>query len=196
MLKSADEAGRQIATADGTDIALIELDRAVQNVKPANRYRGSNEIGKTMTKVGYGCIGDGLAGMSVPPTQERRGGNNVIDAAGGKFKDWTVSENVLVCDFDDPHDTKLNQLGDTKPVDLEIGLSVGDSGCGWFINDDGSWKLVAIASGFLPNEGEPRDRNNPKYGAVFAGMRVSAANKWIDEVLKESESGVPLGKTK
>jgi hypothetical protein len=184
-----DRANALALVGAGADLALVQLDRAVENVRPAIRYRGNDEVGRMMTKVGYCCIGDGLTGMSLHdgrPIQERRRGYNVIDAAGGKFKDLDVSERVLVCDFDHPNDPTWNQIGEPTPVDLEIGQSVGDSGGGWFVEHGGSWKLVAISSVLLPNKGEPRNTNVPKYGSVMAGMRVSTVNDWIDQVLDNS----------
>jgi hypothetical protein len=182
------EAGsKRLAWAtEGKDLALIQLDREVRDVQPAKRYRGMDEVGRTMTKVGYGCIGDGMRGMTLVgerPLQERRGGENVINAAGGQVQELTVSDRVLICDFDNPLDDTLNQIGDAPPVELEIGQSVGDSGGGWFIEQDGSWQLVAISSVILPNKGEPRNTNVPKYGVLMSGMRISTANDWIDRVI-------------
>lgn len=185
-----DRAKLLLVAARGADLALVQLDRVVENIRPATRYRGKDEVGRTMTKVGYGCIGDGLTGMSLPdgqPIQERRQGNNVIDTAGGTFRKLSVNEHVLVCDFDHPNDPTWNQTGEPVPLDLEIGQSVGDSGGGWFIEHDGSWRLVAISCVILPNEGEPRNTNVPKYGSVMAGTRISTANVWIDQVLDASD---------
>jgi len=184
------EAGQDVALAGiaaGDDIALVQLDRPVTNVKPAERYRGNAELGRIMTKVGYGCIGDGLTGMKLPvtpETQERRAGQNVIDLAGGMVGKLAVSNHVLAVDFDHPTDPALNQLGDPAPLELEIGVSSGDSGGGWFIAENGSWKLVAIGAGFLPSTAQPPGPGMEKYGSVLAGTRISTANNWIDEVLR------------
>lgn len=185
--KGRGDAAALAAISAGADLALVRLDRPVEGVKLAVRYRGKDEVGRTMTQISYGVAGDGKSGIKLPLKNERWGGNNVIDAAGGKFKDLTVTDRVLIYDFDDPDDATLNQLGDAKPVELEIGLSMGDSGGGWFIEVDGEWQLVAIQSGGLPNEGEPRTTNNPRYGSLAAGVRVSTANDWIDAVLAEPE---------
>ena len=155
--------------AAGADLALVELDRPVRNIEPAVRYRGSDEVGRTMTLVGYGCIGDGLHGMTLPPVQELRAGNNVIDAAGCRLGKLTVSGNVLLCDFDNPDDPKTNRLGSPIALDLEIGTSAGDSGGGWFLQDGSTWKLAAITCGLLPAGGDPDGSDSEKYGAVSAG---------------------------
>lgn len=159
-VKPAGLDARLACMAAGADLALVKLDRPVQNVRPAVRYRGNDEVGRTMTKVGYGCIGDGLAGMTVPPTQERRGGNNVIDAAGGKLGELTVSERVLLCDFDHPDDRTLSRLGAPTPLELEMGPAVGDSG------GDGPFETVVPGSLWPSNPGISHRREIPMTGAL------------------------------
>jgi hypothetical protein len=64
------EAGQDVAfagIATGDDVAPVPLDRPVTHVKPADRYRGNAELGRIMTKVGYGLIGDGLTGVKTSP---------------------------------------------------------------------------------------------------------------------------------
>lgn len=185
-------------TASGADLALVKLTKPVRNVQPAVRYRGCDEIGKVMTKVGHGMVGDGVAGIHQPFVQERRGGNNVIDAAGGTFGDLVVSDRVLLADFDSPSDSEASQLGDSKPLKFEIGGSPGDSGGGWFIRDDRdgrAWKLVAVTSGWVPHDGNPYNTENntaKTYGTIAAGMRVSALNAWIDGVIGMPSQGQSL----
>ncbi|MEX2141303.1 MAG: trypsin-like serine protease [Pirellulales bacterium] len=171
--------------ASGVDLALVKLTKPIHNVRPAVRYRGRAEIGKVITKVGHGMVGDGMAGIDQPFVQERRGGNNRIDAVGGVFGDLAVSDRVLLADFDSPVDSESSRLGDSKPLEFEIGFSRGDSGGGWFIQDDsdgGAWKLVAVTSGWVPPDGNPYDteNNTDAYGTIGAGMRISALNSWID----------------
>lgn len=152
----------------GCDMALIELEKSVLNVKPAVRYSGSSEVDAMITKIGFGYVGDGKLGLANPRAQERLGGNNIVEAAGGTFEGRNFSSDVLVCDFDDPSDSGTNKFGSSKPLDLEIGGSKGDSGGGVFINEDGQQMLVGIVSGALNRE--------IKYGAVMALARVSSAN--------------------
>src|SRR5262245_18868366 len=87
---------------DGWDLALIELDHPVTNVVPAARYRGRKEVGALVTKIGYGYLGNGLDGLKSPAVQERLGGQNVIDAAGGIIEGRRFGVDVLVFDFDSP----------------------------------------------------------------------------------------------
>jgi len=178
--------------AAGVDLALVQLDRPVANVTPAARYHGENEVGQTMVAIGCGVVGYGTTGRPVLPlTQERLGGRNVIDAAGATLGDLTVTERVLLCDFDAPSDSTRNRLGKPVSLDLEVSGSPGDSGGGWFIRVGCSWRLVAVHSGAVPPTGDPYDAPPSRfgYGAIAAGMRVSKANDWIDAVIGRVPSG-------
>jgi V8-like Glu-specific endopeptidase len=42
----------QEAQFDGWDMALIELEKPVKDIKPAKRYRGNEELGRIITKLG------------------------------------------------------------------------------------------------------------------------------------------------
>lgn len=162
---------------DGWDMALVELDRPVLNVKPAIRYKGQSELGTVITKIGYGYLGDGINGMKSPSMQQRLGGRNTIDAVGGTIDERVFGTDVLACDFDSPDTEEFNTLGASIPLELEIGGSKGDSGAGAFIHDNGTWKLVGIVSGGL--------RRQIKYGSIIAIARISSANAWIDAVIIE-----------
>jgi Trypsin len=188
---------RIASLAAGADLALVELEKPVAEIAPAVRYRGDDEVGKIVTVVGEGCIGDGKAGIGVPPVLERRGGHNVIDSAGGKLGEIVLSDRVLMFDFDDPNDESRNQLGSPMPLELEVSIAQGDSGGGWFIDEGGAWKLVAITSGRLPPTGDlaidDDGRLDVYYGALAQGMRVSRTNDWIDKVIGAgSKGGDPL----
>jgi hypothetical protein len=159
----------------GWDLVLVELAEPVKNIVPAKRYNGTGEVGLIVTKIGYGFVGDGINGMSVPRKAERLGGQNIIDAAGGTFESQAFSKDVLVFDFDSPLSDSLNKFGSAMPLELEIGGSKGDSGGGVFSFIDGEYKLVGIVSGALNKE--------IKYGAVAALARVSSVNEWINSVV-------------
>lgn len=161
----------------GWDMALIELEEPVMDIVPANRYYGDKELGQTITKVGYGYIGNGKTGMDNPRKQEKLGGQNVVDAIGGTFEDRQFTTNVMVSDFDSPENSEFNRFGSPIPLELEIGGSKGDSGGGIFMEDNGQMVFVGIVSGALNRE--------IKYGAVMALARVSTANKWIDSTISE-----------
>jgi hypothetical protein len=159
----------------GWDLALVELEKPVLGVTPAARYRGNHEVGKLVTKIGYGYLGDGVNGLKTPPIAERLAGNNVIDAAGGTFEGRTFGPDVLVFDFDSPLSAVTNRFGSSTPVELEIGGAKGDSGGGVFAHEAGQWQVLGIVSGGLNRE--------IRYGSVAALARVSTANAWIDSVI-------------
>lgn len=169
------EAGATGQQWTGRDLVLIELDRPVTGVNPAVRYQGEAEVGKVVTKVRYGYLGDGVNGLKSPPMAERLGGNNIVDAAGGSFEGRTFSRDVLVFDFDSPLSGRTNRFGAATPVPLEIGGAKGDSGGGVFAQEAGTWQLLGIVSGGLNRE--------IRYGSVAALARVSTANSWIDSVI-------------
>jgi hypothetical protein len=169
------EPGATEAQWTGWDLALVELDRPVVDVKPAIRHRGRGEVGAVVTKIGYGYVGDGLKGLRSPAVQDRLGGENVIDAAGGTVDLRQFGTDVLVFDFDSPMDEKNNRFGSAQPLAHEIGGSKGDSGGGVFMRHGGEWQLVGIVSGAL--------NRHIKYGSMAALARVSSANEWIDSVI-------------
>jgi len=160
----------------GWDLALVELEQPVSNVVPASRYYGRSEVGRTITKIGYGYVGDGLNGLKAPRSQERLGGQNIIDAAGGLIDGRELSSDVLIFDFDSPLSPASNRLGSAQPIELEIGGSKGDSGGGVFAQFDGKWMLGGVVSGALNRE--------IKYGSIAAITRISSANQWIDSVIR------------
>lgn len=166
---------------NGWDLALIELEKPVIDIQPAVRYRGRNELGKVITKIGYGYWGDGKSGLKTPRVAGRLGGNNTVDAVGGIYEGRTFTDDVLVCDFDSPETDTLNKFGSSLPLEFEIGGSKGDSGGGVFINNNGHQELVGIVSGAL--------NRTIRYGSVMVLARLSSANKWIDStILKFSKN--------
>ncbi len=169
--------GSEEAQWNGWDMALIELDKPVLDITPAKRYYGNKELGQTITKVGYGYIGNGKTGMDNPRKQEKLGGQNVIDAIGGTFENRKFSTDVMVCDFDSPDNPESNHFGSPIPLELEIGGSKGDSGGGIFMKENGETFFVGIVSGALNRQ--------IKYGSVMALARVSTANEWIDSVIEK-----------
>lgn len=170
------EPGAEETQYMGHDLALVELQSSVENIEPAKRYYGDQELGKTITKIGFGYIGNGQTGLNDPRIQEKLAGQNVIDAVGGIFEGREISPSVMVCDFDSPESKEFNVFGSPIPLELEIGGSKGDSGGGVFIEENGQTYLVGIVSGALNRQ--------IKYGSVMALARVSTANEWIDSIIK------------
>ena len=176
---------REVA-ANGWDLALVELDRPVAGVEPAERYRGDGEVGRTATLIGYGLRGDGLDGPESPSVNERLAGENVIDAAGGEVGELSLSDQVLMMDFDHPDEPETNWSGAADALDLEIGMVGGDSGGGVFLEtpgEDGGPALAGIVFGGPPRSGRSDEPGMRTYGQIILAIRVSKWNDWIDGVL-------------
>ena len=163
------------AQLSGGDLALVELLNPAVGITPAARYRGVDEVGAHGFQIGYGLIGDGLNGITAG--RERLGGTNVIDAAGGHFFGSDVSAAMLVADFDHPDDPSRSFVGSTMPLDLEIGITSGDSGGGLFAEFDSQWLLIGI--------NEAKGGRDVRYGNGIAYTRISTANAWIDSIVPE-----------
>ncbi|MCG3125589.1 MAG: hypothetical protein CHACPFDD_00414 [Phycisphaerae bacterium] len=162
---------------NGLDYALVRLDTPVIGVTPATRYRGTAELGRIATIVGNGFFGDGLNGVT--GGNMRLAYNNVLDR---NLADFGYSNRVLLADFDNPLNPADSSMGSTTPLNLEGGISHGDSGGGWFASIDGQTQLVGITSfAFRPN-GDPY---TSRYGDVLAMARVTSVNDWIDSVIPE-----------
>ncbi|MEL6329067.1 MAG: hypothetical protein AAFR38_05360 [Planctomycetota bacterium] len=69
-------------------------------------------------------------------------------------------------------------------VPREATVADGDSGCGWFVLDDGQFKLIAITRAV-------QFGSQARYGERFDGLRMSAFADWIDSVLPEVVAEVP-----
>lgn len=167
---------------NGLDYALVHLDTPVVGVTPATRYRGAADLGRVATIVGNGFFGDGLNGVT--GGNMRLAYNNVLDR---NLADFGYSNRVLLADFDNPLNPADSSMGSTTPLDLEGGISHGDSGGGWFASIDGQMQLVGITSfAFRPN-GDPY---TSRYGDVLAMARVTSVNNWIDSVIPEPSTAI------
>lgn len=166
----------------GTDIALLKLKNAVQNVTPAQLYATRDEYGKVGTYVGFGNTGngfwgdvypnkfDGNTGFQISRNPVKRAGQNVIDGFNGS--------NILLSDFDDPYRSS-NRSGSPVPLNLEYSIGNGDSGGGMFING----KVAGVHS---------YGDNNSRYGELFGSTRVSSFARWISDVVSNKRASSML----
>lgn len=196
------------ASNSNNDLALVWLPSAApvaaERFQP---YRKSDEVGQTMTLVGYGKPATGDTGVFTDygGSPIRQKASNVWDADMSALKrqfasgmGWTPLPNSqLVADFDDGtrmHDA-LGQFLDLNSTGLGAAeglISTGDSGGPAFIQ--GQVAGVASYSASL-SQGEtkpdPDGVTNSTYGEIAAWQRVSYYQQWIDLSLRAAYPNTP-----
>jgi hypothetical protein len=166
----------------GYDIGLVQLSTAVTNVKPANRYTGSSELGKVGTMVGYGMPGTGVTGATTFDGK-KRAAQNVIDGT------YNSNGRILAVDFDNPKNKRDNVYGSATPLNLEGLIASGDSGGALFIDSATGPLLAGVTSFGAAWDGKV----NSDYGDIGGFMRVSKLNSWIDSIIGKSPMLSPTG---
>lgn len=177
----------------GWDIGIIKLDRGVYNVATAALYTGADEIGQVGTHVGYGATGVGTTGQT-ENAGTRRAGHNEIDEfnLAGEGHD-----RILWNDFDAPLGTDIadmapGTIGDlsflVNPIagfgrtsgtalDMEYSIGGGDSGGGYYLEENGEWFLAGVHS-FGAGIDSGADST---YGDFTGSTRVSSFVNWIGQ---------------
>ncbi|MGB6143030.1 MAG: trypsin-like serine protease [Rhodanobacter sp.] len=158
------------AFASMHDIALIELAKPVEDVKPAALYLAANEQGKIVKLFGKGATGNGNVGQyphSPHRGQLRRAYNRVTSA----------------------HEQWLSYRFDCGPeaLPLEGVIGDGDSGGPVLIQANGEWKLAGLA------DWKHWPKGHPKFvpgvcGQVFSNSRISYYAKWINRTMAAHSS--------
>lgn len=152
------------------DIALIELSKPVEDVKPVALYLASDEQGKIVKIIGNGATGNGKVGQyphSPHRGKLRRSYNRITNA----------------------HDQLLDYQFDCGPkaLPLEGVLGDGDSGGPVLIQANGDWKLAGLSDW----KHWPKGYSNFKAGVcgqVFSNSRISYYAKWINHVMADNSS--------
>lgn len=190
------------------DLAIVWLSSpATTAAERYDIYRDSDEIGQTMTMVGYGTPGVGATGAdeSYGGDLLRLKASNLCEAGAGDLKDalgyemgWTPTTGTqLVADFDDgttTHDA-LGHFLDTYDGGLgqsEGLVASGDSGGPAFIDD----KVAGVAtytasltkSGYSP---DIDSESNSSFGEIAAWQRVSHYQQWVDQSLRSQYTDAP-----
>lgn len=183
------------------DLALVWLSQdAPITAERYGIYRASDEIGQTISLVGYGIPGSGASGTVATFNERpvRLKANNQFDADValldmylGEQSIWeAVNGRQLIADFDNGL-AQNDALGllikhDGLGLGLNEGLiSKGDSGGPAFIGN-----LVAGIASYTarPNGlGAVPDINNfsdSSFGEIAAWQRVSSYQQWIDQSLR------------
>ncbi|ARE39312.1 Serine protease [Rhodovulum sp. P5] len=169
---------------NGADIAVLTLSEH-STLDTFDLYLGDVQ-GAVARAVGYGLHGTGSSGAVYSIDSKRRAMDNVIDWDGYGYYSgdgfWSDTSNILSSDFDEPGDPTSNRLGggtvnsSATPLDYEGSLAKGDSGGALFVEVDGEWYIVGVASGILVTD--PLS----VYGATsyWTGTQYSAARTFIE----------------
>ncbi|HEY9649712.1 MAG TPA: trypsin-like serine protease [Coleofasciculaceae cyanobacterium] len=183
----------------GYDVAIVELrDFAPIEVERYDIYRGTNEVGRIGTKVGYGMSGNGNFGGTLSAGTKRTGQNR-YDASGSVFDQLfgsgRVTDAILASDFDNglaANDAFGYWFG-SNYADLGLGLNEvsaapGDSGGPTFI--DGT--IAGITSfglrlSWLNFTSDIDSRLDFSFGEFSFDTRVSSYASWIDNILNSWE---------
>jgi len=159
----------------GNDLGMVHLSQPVQNVTPAKRYTGFDEVGKIGLYAGFGSTGTGLTGSTTLDLQKRVGAN-AIDSYF--FGDALTSRDFLA-DFDNPLDPTDSLLGSPDPLSIEYLIAGGDSGGAVFLESAGELLLGGVHSFVLGTDLVP----DSDYGDIAGSTRVAPYNDWIDSLL-------------
>ncbi len=183
------------------DLALVWLSQdAPITAERYGIYRANNEIGKTITLVGYGIPGSGASGTLTPFNERpvRLKANNQFDADValldkylGEQSIWeAVNGKQLIADFDNglAQNDALGLL--IQKVGLGLGsaeglISKGDSGGPAFIGNlvAGIASYTSRPSG-LDAVPDINGLSDSSFGEIAAWQRVSAYQQWIDQSLR------------
>lgn len=188
----------------GFDIAVIKLATPVTNVTPIPWYRGTNELGATLSISGFGQTGVGSNGQA-SGGGILRAGTNVIDGIGslsdGPQGQVGAQNALMFADFDAPAGfanppDRFNTTGGSAPTALEYHLAIGDSGGGVFIQENGQWFVAGVNSGvssqfdFTQRAGDSNLLFG--YGAVSFMTRVSSFQDFIQMAAVPEPSSIGL----
>jgi secreted trypsin-like serine protease len=192
------------------DLAIVWLSQPAPVA--ANRYQiyhQQDEIGQTMTMVGYGLSGNGNTGdtaqLNSGSSPSRLMAKNTFDADAAAFKvtlgngiAWTPTEGTqLVADFDNGNSAN-DALGRLIGV-MHTGLGAdegliapGDSGGPAFLK--GQIAGVASYTASL-NVGMIRpdvdNQTDSSFGEIAAWQRVSNYQQWIDQTVRAQYPNAP-----
>lgn len=189
------------------DLALVWLSTpAPLQAERYTLYRSTDELGQTMTMVGYGLNGTGASGEAAatnPPVRMKANNQFEADAALlkkvlGQSISWSPTLGTqLLADFDNGttgHDALgllLNLpglgLGSTEGL-----IAPGDSGGPAFIN--GQVAGIASYTASLVYGAAKPDVDaalNSSYGELAAWQRVSSYQQWVDQSLRAQYTGAP-----
>lgn len=176
------------------DMCIARLETAGGQQAYLNDYVGiyaaTDEVGKEVVLGGAGKIrgADLTSSHGVYGYQWAKNlaevpvwGTNRVDAATDNYNQISpYISDVLRADFDE------------TGTAYEASVAGRDSGGGWFVNDAGTWKLVAM-TGYAEAHGVGNEEQtwfrNPTTGALdpdkFWGIRISSYSEWVGQTIPE-----------
>jgi Trypsin/PEP-CTERM motif len=212
-------AGFGNSVGNGSDIALLKLDRQVTGI-PGFKLSTTNDLGKDMLLAGYGLVGTGNTGeqdFDRPSDALWRPhfGYNTADTTDKVLSDTVFGAGsgsnqfgeTYVFDFDNGRRAKnalqriAKQFGGSWRSDRGLGdrealIAGGDSGGGDFIWNGTEWLVSGVHSygwGLCSGLGIPRcDRvpgTNSSFGDLSGSTAVFSHVDWINEVTAVPEPG-------
>ncbi|MCL5796562.1 MAG: trypsin-like serine protease [Gammaproteobacteria bacterium] len=192
---------------NNNDLAIVWLSTLAPSA--ANRYalyRDSNELGSTLTLVGYGDRGTGNTGATLDNTNATRVmAYNQADMDAGALKSqlgnvmgWIPTpQTQFIADFDNGsrYNDALGQLAGVYGLGLGINeglIAPGDSGGPAFIN--GALAGVASYSSSLSTYRVNPDidsQANNSFGEIAAWQKVSYYQQWLDQSIRAQYTNAP-----
>lgn len=157
--------------APWNDVALLKLSAKAPGARPACLYSRSDEVGKIATLVGNGHSGTGLTG----PTNREP----VLRGATVRIAGTEQDEVALRWTFNPPSDPNVTRLeGISGP---------GDSGGPAFLRQRGRWCIAGVSAAQ-----DDRGLGEGRYTVIEYYPRVSHFRGWIESVMKQGGSAVPV----
>lgn len=196
------------AMQGNNDLALVWLTApAPVQAERYTIYRSKDELGQTMTMVGYGQTGTGDLGSVSTPTSTpmRLKANNqfeadaaLLKAVFGRSISWSPTVGTqLMADFDNGSSAS-DALGRLLALPgLGLGsneglIAPGDSGGPAFIQ--GQVAGIASYTASLSSAAAEPDVDavgNSSFGELAAWQRVSSYQQWVDQSLRAHYKGAP-----
>lgn len=162
---------------DDYDIAIVELEARVKNIKPAAINTSLDELHTIATFVGFGGWGSAIIPERPNPPGTAKAGENMIDSIGGKLLNGIPV--FMYADMDFPEHPEYNLSGDTTPLNLEAITTGGDSGGPVFRKRNDKWELIGLVKGSQYDI--ERFGRIGYYGQLFYALRLAPFTGWIKE---------------
>lgn len=196
------------ATQGNNDLAIVWLSSSAPvTAERYSLYRSSDEIGQTLTMMGYGLPGTGATGdlTNYSGSPLRLKASNQFDADASTLKSelgsrmsWTPMPGTqLIADFDNgtTHQDALGRLINRPGTGLgqdEGLITPGDSGGPAFINGQvagiASYTASLVSGSVHPDIDSV---SNGSFGEIAAWQRVSYYQQWIDQSLRAQDTNAP-----